>query len=183
MKQRNYHYLQVVRVQTFKLIYQRPRICIPSAGFDQIEKARQVRLDDQLRTVTENGLNNYVDRVLRARSRRRVRKSRQRKSRCLRVRAFGVRRGRPPDRFLPDFLFALEKVFLKAGGRQTGVTWNESTGMRESPVADFVSAILRFAPPGVGPRTSQGVAIAWGRLRRRRAQADGTYRPRRRRGT
>jgi hypothetical protein len=77
--------------------------------------------------------------------------------------------GRPKDFFLPQFFCELEEIFLKAGGVWVGVTKTlEDT--RRSPFADFVNAILRFAPAGIGPSSSPGVAVAWERqLRSRRA--------------
>jgi len=76
--------------------------------------------------------------------------------------------GRPKDLFLPQFFCELEEVYIKAGGGRTGVT-KTLDGTRESPFADFVNAILRFAPAGVGPSSSPAVAVAWERqLRSRR---------------
>jgi hypothetical protein len=82
--------------------------------------------------------------------------------------------GRPKDEFLADFLFGLEAVYIKAGGTRLGVTKIPCDNTRASPFADFVSAILRFAPQGIGPVGSQAVAVAWERqLRSRRATAKG----------
>jgi len=79
------------------------------------------------------------------------------------------RGGRPEDFFLPQFFCEFEDIFLRAGGRWVGVTKTlEDT--RKSPFADFVNAILRFAPPGLGPSSNPAVAAAWERqLRSRRA--------------
>jgi hypothetical protein len=77
--------------------------------------------------------------------------------------------GAPRDMELPDFFSALERVYLDAGGKRLGVT-NKQDGTRESPFADFVTAILRFAPAGIGPSSGQAVAVAWQRsLRRNRS--------------
>jgi hypothetical protein len=75
--------------------------------------------------------------------------------------------GRPRDIFLPQFFCELEEIYLKAGGRRTGVT-KALDGTRKCPFADFVNAILRFAPAGLGPSSSPAVAIAWERQRRSR---------------
>ena len=79
--------------------------------------------------------------------------------------------GRPKDLFLPDFFCVLEDIYLAAGGRRLGVTKAvDGSHRRESPFADFVNAILRFAPAGIGPSSSLAVAVAWERqLRSRRA--------------
>src|SRR6266404_9032971 len=55
------------------------------------------------------------------------------------------RGGRPKDFFLPQFFCELEEIYLKAGGCRIGVT-RTLNDTRESQFADFVNAILRFAP-------------------------------------
>jgi hypothetical protein len=79
--------------------------------------------------------------------------------------------GRPKDLFLPDFFCVLEDIYVAAGGRRLGVTKAvDGSHRRESPFADFVNAILRFAPEGIGPSSSLAVPVAWERqLRSRRA--------------
>jgi hypothetical protein len=79
------------------------------------------------------------------------------------------RGGRPKDLFLVQFFSELEEVYFRAGGHRIGVT-RTLNDTRESQFADFVNAILRFAPAGVGPSSSSAVAVAWERqLRSRRA--------------
>jgi hypothetical protein len=76
----------------------------------------------------------------------------------------GIKRdkgGRPKDHFLTQFFCELQDVFRRAGGRAVGVT--KTYGTRESPFTDFVNAILRFAPVGIGPSSSPAVAVAWER--------------------
>jgi hypothetical protein len=78
------------------------------------------------------------------------------------------RGGRPSDLFLPQCFCELEEIYIKAGRHWVGVT-KTLNDTRESPFADFVNAILRFAPAGYGPSSSPGVAVAWERqLRSRR---------------
>jgi hypothetical protein len=79
--------------------------------------------------------------------------------------------GRPKDLFLSDFFRDLEDIYRAAGGRWVGVTKAvDGSHRRESPFADFVNAILRFDPAGIGPSSSLAVAVAWERqLRSRRA--------------
>jgi len=72
------------------------------------------------------------------------------------------RGGRPKDFFLPQFFCELEEIYLKAGGCRIGVT-RTLNDTRESQFADFVNAILRFAPAGLGPSSSPAVAVAWER--------------------
>jgi hypothetical protein len=72
------------------------------------------------------------------------------------------RGGRPKDFFLPQFFCELEEIYLKAGGCRIGVT-KPPNDTRESQFADFVNAILRFAPAGLGPSSSPAVAVAWER--------------------
>src|SRR4051794_27161993 len=66
--------------------------------------------------------------------------------------------GRPKDLFLSEFFSELEQIFLNAGGNPVGVTKDPIRGTRESPFTDFVNAILRFAPAGIGPSSSAAVA-------------------------
>jgi hypothetical protein len=82
------------------------------------------------------------------------------------------RGGRPKDIFLTQFFCELEEIYLEAGGRGTGVT-KLLDGTRKCPFADFVNAVLRFAPEGLGPTSSSAVAVAWERqLRSRRTSVD-----------
>jgi hypothetical protein len=80
--------------------------------------------------------------------------------------------GRPKDFFLPDFFCKLEEIFLSVGGDPVGVTKHPILGTRESPFTDFVNAILRFAPAGVGPSSSAAVAAAWERQLKCRAPGE-----------
>ena len=74
--------------------------------------------------------------------------------------------GRPNDLFLPQFFCELEDIYIIAGGTPTGVTKSPLDGTRECAFADFVNAILCFAPAGIGPSSSPAVAVAWERQRR-----------------
>jgi hypothetical protein len=71
--------------------------------------------------------------------------------------------GRPKNFSLSDFFCELEEIFLDAGGEPVGVTKHPIHGTRTSPFTDFVNAILRFAPDGIGPSSSAAVAAAWER--------------------
>jgi len=75
--------------------------------------------------------------------------------------------GRPKDEFLSQFFCELEEIYLNAGGTGIGVT-KTLDGARKCPFADFVSAILRFAPQGIGPSSSLAVPVAWERQLRSR---------------
>jgi len=194
-------------------------VCISAAQFEEIEKAGQIELSEELRAEIETVLNSYI---LRSGWDRNTRPSKEAKaqsqslkkhvigildalddvSRKLRgegayhagvalsnqdlfwragimlipfydqllsllkeLESDGIKRdkgGRPKDHFLTQFFCELQDIFRRAGGRVVGVT-KTIDGRRESPFTDFVNAILRFAPVGIGPSSSPAVAVAWER--------------------
>jgi hypothetical protein len=78
--------------------------------------------------------------------------------------------GRPADRHLAQLFCALEDIYTRVGGRVTGVMKREDSSghYRFCLFVNFVNAVLRSGPDGVGPSTWEAVAVAWERQWQRR---------------